>query len=90
MKLSQAGKEFLPTRPNVIDCIALAIVGGLNWGLVGLFDWNLVTTIFGEASIVTDIVNIFVGVVALWTLYVLARLDSPESARGLGAGRAVG
>jgi uncharacterized membrane protein YuzA (DUF378 family) len=30
----------------------LVVVGGLNWGLVGVFDFNLVTTIFGEAPVV--------------------------------------
>jgi len=35
---------------NPVDLIALilVIVGGLNWGLVGLFDFNLVDTIFGK------------------------------------------
>ncbi|MHC5075812.1 MAG: DUF378 domain-containing protein [Planctomycetota bacterium] len=32
--------------------LVLLMVGGLNWGLVGVFDFNLVTTIFGEAAVV--------------------------------------
>jgi uncharacterized membrane protein YuzA (DUF378 family) len=32
--------------------LMLLVVGGLNWGLVGVFDFNLVTTIFGEATVV--------------------------------------
>jgi len=55
---------------SVIDWIALVlvVVGGLNWGLVGLFDFNLVTSIFGATSIVTDIVYVLVGLSAIWMI----------------------
>lgn len=46
----------------------LLFVGGLNWGLVGLLDFNLVTTIFGDDSIITKIVYVLVGLAALWSL----------------------
>lgn len=46
----------------------LLIVGGLNWGLVGLFDFNLVATIFGEASVLSRVVYTVVGVCALYDL----------------------
>ena len=57
---------------NALDWIALIllIVGGLNWGLVGLLDFNLVTTLFG-AGIVTKIVYDVVGLAALYTIYYL-------------------
>lgn len=42
----------------------LLVVGGLNWGLVGAFDFNLVTTIFGD-SMITTIVYILVGLSAI-------------------------
>lgn len=50
-----------------LDCIisVLLIVGGLNWGLVGLLDFNLVTTIFG-ATALTKIVYILVGAAAVY------------------------
>ena len=38
----------------------LVIIGALNWGLVGAFDFNLVTTILGESAL-TTIVYILVG-----------------------------
>ena len=40
-------------RLNAIDWIAytLTIVGGLNWGLVGAFDFNLVAAIFGDQTL---------------------------------------
>ena len=37
-------------------CLVLSIVGCLNWGLVGLFDFNLVELLFGEGSLLTRIV----------------------------------
>lgn len=47
-------------------CLWLAIIGGLNWGLVGLFDFNLVAFIFGQMSMLSRIVYIVVGLAAVW------------------------
>ena len=44
----------------------LLLVGGLNWGLVGLFKYNLVEAIFGMDSSITMIVYVLVGVSALY------------------------
>lgn len=44
----------------------LIIIGGLNWGLVGAFDLNLVTAVFGEGSVLADLTYILVGVSALY------------------------
>ena len=46
--------------------LLLVIVGGLNWGLVGLVGWNLVAAVFGTGSMVADLVYILVGLSALW------------------------
>jgi uncharacterized protein len=56
------------SRFNALDWIAqiLLIVGGLNWGLVGLFDFDLVATLFGQGSMVSRAVYILVGLAALW------------------------
>jgi len=43
----------------------LLIIGGLNWLLVGAFDWNLVTTIFDEGSGLTRLVYVLVGLSAI-------------------------
>lgn len=47
---------------------ALLVIGGLNWGLVGAFGFNLVAALFG-ASILATIVYILVGLAALVSLY---------------------
>jgi uncharacterized protein len=44
---------------------ALVLVGALNWGLVGLFDFNLVTTLLGSTGLV-NIVYILVGASAVY------------------------
>lgn len=46
--------------------LALVIVGGLNWGLVGLFNFDLVAAIFGQMSTLSRVVYVLVGLSALW------------------------
>lgn len=46
--------------------VVLLIVGGLNWGLVGAFDFNLVDALFGEGSALARIVYVLVGLAAVW------------------------
>ena len=45
--------------------LLLLIVGGLNWGLVGLFGFDLVAALFGEMSLLSRIVYTLVGASAL-------------------------
>ncbi|MGL3150581.1 DUF378 domain-containing protein [Microbacterium sp. A82] len=55
---------------NILFVIArvLIIVGGLNWGLVGAFDFNLVDTIFGAGSAASRVVYVLVGIAAIIAL----------------------
>lgn len=53
----------------------LVVVGGLNWGLVGLFDFNLVSTIFGAGSVGEQVVYIVVGVAAVLALGLFPKLS---------------
>jgi len=52
---------------NVIAMILVAI-GGLNWGLIGFFNWDLVAAIFGAMSLVAVIVYALVGLSALYLI----------------------
>jgi hypothetical protein len=52
---------------NLVTLIIL-IVGGLNWGLVGLFNWDWFVALFGEGSMLARSVHILVGAAALWQL----------------------
>lgn len=53
---------------KVIDTIVLIliIIGAINWGLVGIFNFNLVEAIFGGISVITRIIYILVGISGLW------------------------
>ena len=61
--------------------LLLLVVGGLNWGLVGLFDFDLVAAIFGEMSPLSRIVYALVGASALWQLFVLVTARDELRAR---------
>ena len=58
---------------KIIDKIALAlvIIGAINWGLIGIFNFNLADTIFGTMSIVSRIIYILVGISGLWAIRLL-------------------
>lgn len=44
------------------SALVVTIIGALNWGLIGLFDFNLVEAIFGIDSVLSNIVYILVGI----------------------------
>lgn len=60
------GKKLL----NVI-AIILVIVGALNWGLVGFFNWNLVESIFGDGF--GRVIYAIVGLAGLWSLSLISK-----------------
>lgn len=55
-------------KPINILTLILVIVGGLNWGLVGLFGFDLVAAIFGPGSGLASIIYILVGLSAAWQI----------------------
>lgn len=61
---------------NTLDWIAivLLVVGGLNWGLVGFFDFDLVAAIFGDMSGLSRVVYALVGLSAVYTAVVLPKM----------------
>ena len=65
--------------------LLLLIVGGLNWGLVGLFDFDLVAALFGEMSALSRIVYVLVGISALYQLVPLFRGDENSRVRSASA-----
>ncbi len=57
--------------------IVLTAIGAINWGLVGLFDFNLVAAIFGEMTVLSRIIYVLVGLSGIYLLAVAAtRLHS--------------
>ena len=61
---------------SVLDWIALIllIIGGLNWGLVGIFSFDLVAAIFGAMSVMSRIVYILVFLSAIWLIVIAGKL----------------
>lgn len=68
-------------RNKVLDCIALTIViiGAINWGLIGLLDFNLVASIFGSMSLISRIIYAAVGICGLYLItFYMALADSGD------------
>jgi len=58
---------------NVVT-LSLIIVGAVNWGLVGLFQFDLVAALFGgQDAFLSRVVYVLVGASGLWQLYPLTR-----------------
>ncbi|ERI92656.1 hypothetical protein HMPREF1982_02265 [Clostridiales bacterium oral taxon 876 str. F0540] len=60
---------------RVLDTIALllVIIGAVNWGLIGFFDFNLVSALFGEMTTFSRIIYALVGIAGLYSLSFLGR-----------------
>jgi uncharacterized protein len=72
---------------NLLTLI-LTIVGGINWGLVGLADFNLVAAIFGDDSALTRTVYALVGLSALYQILPLTKAFQIDEPRAEAARRA--
>ena len=62
---------------KVIDKIALVliIIGAINWGLIGIFNFNLVDTLFGTMSVLSRIIYTLVGISGLLGIKLLFDKD---------------
>ena len=69
-------------KMNVVDYIAwvLVVVGGLNWGLVGAFDYNLVDSLLGAGTMLAKVVYILVGLAALYMVASLLMKSGKQTA----------
>ena len=56
---------------NTLELITLilVIIGGLNWGLVGFFNFDLVAAIFGQMSVIARVIYDLVGLSALYLAF---------------------
>jgi len=61
---------------SALDWVAVVVlaIGGLNWALVGLFNFDLVAAIFGDMSALTRIVYDLVGLAAIYVLVISGKL----------------
>ncbi len=57
--------------------LALIIVGAINWGLVGLFNFDLVAFLFGgQTAIISRIIYTVIALAGVWCISILFRRDS--------------
>lgn len=59
-------------------CLALIIVGGINWGLVGILNFDLVAFIFGSGSLLARIIYTVIGVAAVCSIPALFSSDDAD------------
>ncbi|MES2933643.1 MAG: DUF378 domain-containing protein [Pseudomonadota bacterium] len=70
-------RDSVGTRKmNALDWLAMILlfIGGINWGLVGLFNIDLVARIFGEMTTPARIVYALVGLSALYSIYTSTKM----------------
>ncbi|HLT20737.1 MAG TPA: DUF378 domain-containing protein [Thermomicrobiales bacterium] len=72
-------------KPVDLIALLLVVVGALNWGLVGLFEFDLVATIvgeeFGETNAISRIIYILVALSGLYLLSLIPRFQTREGRR---------
>lgn len=56
--------------------ITLTVIGALNWGLIGLFSFDLVAFLFGDLSMISRIVYTIIGIAGLYLIYTASKLNS--------------
>ncbi len=64
------------TNPVTAITSILASIGAINWGLVGIFNFNLVTYLLGENTTLTKIVYVLVGISGLYSIIFLSKAIS--------------
>lgn len=68
--------EFMETLQKC--ALVVTIIGALNWGLIGIFDFNLVTFLFGSGTIMTRIVYSLVAITGIINIGILFNHIKPE------------
>lgn len=66
---------------NIIKSIAytLVLIGAINWGLVGFFEFDLVRFIFGDMTILSRIVYSLIGISAIFSAFAVRTCDKTYS-----------
>ena len=63
--------------------LILSVIGSLNWGLVGIFRFDLVAWIFGgQTSVISRIIYTLVGLAGIWCITMLFREKEPTESGG--------
>jgi uncharacterized protein len=83
---TKSGSEINTRRSvsaSVIIAGVITLVGGLNWGLVGIADFNLVAALFGDDSALSRLIYILVALAAIYTFFALVSRYSRDTPRAV-------
>ncbi len=58
--------------------LTIAIIGAINWGLIGFFKFNLVAFLFGESNLISRIIYAVVGLAGLYLISMYGRVRDVE------------
>lgn len=58
--------------------LAIAIIGAVNWGLIGIFNFNLVSFLFGQMSWLSRVIYTLVGLSGLYLITFYGQLETEE------------
>lgn len=61
-----------------VVCLILIIIGAVNWGLIGFFNLDLISVIFGNMSMITRIIFAVVGIAGTYSLVLFWKLKAEE------------
>ncbi len=64
------------SKPLDYLVLLLVIIGAINWGLIGFFQFNLVSFLFGEMTLLSRIVYAIVGIAGLYMISMFGRINS--------------
>lgn len=70
-------------RLNALDWLAivLTIIGAINWGLIGFFDFDLVRAIFGTRTLASFAIYSIIGIAGLYMIFTIAKQENREEVR---------
>ena len=64
-------------------CLILIVIGGLNWGVDGLFEFDFIGWLFGYGSAVSRIAYVIIGIAAVWLLFEWKRFPYPSQKKSV-------
>lgn len=73
--VSPSASRKSATGVVALVALILLVIGGLNWALIGLFNFDLVAAIFGQMTVLARVVYVVVGVAAVYALLMFSRFS---------------
>ena len=80
--VEKGGVIFMGSRGLDYTALVITAIGALNWGLVGLFRFNLVSWIFGDMSWLSRVIYVIVGICGLYLFSFFGRVGSYSGSEG--------